>query len=129
MSEKALDVLIPEYIAAKAAEVQAQAKRIALSEAIAEKLHRPREGQATIDLGAYRVTVRQPINRRVDWQMFDEQAAGFAGKQLPVKHVRELDVVGWHWIEENEPELHKALAKAVTATPGRVAIDVKEVTK
>lgn len=118
--------LILEFLQAKIAEAEATAKRVALAEQIAAKLGAPDEGSKTHTVGAFKVTVKQPVNRKVDWKAFDLAHAAFPDKPAPVVTKRELDVPGMRWCQENEPAFYQALAKAITATPGRVAIDIKE---
>ena len=68
----------------------------------------------------------QPVNRKVDWPEFDGQTIGWEEQQIPVKTKRELDVPGVVWLQANMPEAYAQIAKAITATPGRVAVEIKD---
>jgi hypothetical protein len=124
-SHRSTDTIIAEYLAAKALEADATARRVALGEELASCFEAPEEGSKTHSTYAYKVTLKGVVNRRVDWDAFDAAAAHFEGKPLPVVVKRELDVKGLRWVEEHEPELHRALAASITSTPGRTGIEIK----
>jgi len=121
-----MEQLIQQYLEAKRAEAEAEARRVELGAAIATKLGAPAEGSKTHEVGAWKVTVKQPVNRKVDWTIFDEVVARHPGQSAPVVVKRELDTKGIHWLQENQPDFYREIAKAITATPGRVQIEVKE---
>ncbi len=126
-AEPTADELVAQWREAKQAERLAEEHRVYIGNKLANILGAPAEGSKTYDVGDFKVTVKQPVNRRVDWTTFDAIAAVVPeGTHLPVKTKRELDEVGLAWIRENQPELYAELAKAITATPGRVGIDIKE---
>lgn len=119
---------VAAFAEAKRLEEQWKQKRIEAGNAIAEALGTPDEGSKThkVDELGVKVTVKQPVNRRVDWTAFDAVAAAHPGEHLPVVHKRELDTKGLKWIRDNQPQLYAELARAITATPGRVQIEIKE---
>jgi hypothetical protein len=121
--------LIKQYLQAKAEEAAAIARRVSLGEQLAKELGAPAEGSKTHHVGAYSVEVNQPINRKVDWETMDKVLAGNPDRPAPVKTKRELDVPGLKWIRENDPGFYACLATAITATPGRVQVTIKEVEK
>lgn len=113
--------LIVRYLQAKHEEALAEGRRVALAEEIAKKLGVPAEGSEAHDVGDYKVTVKQPINRKVDFEALAELDL----KYPPIKTKEELDLVGLRWFQENDPATYLKIAKTVTATPGRVSIEVK----
>jgi hypothetical protein len=117
--------LIQHYLDAKAAETLAIEARVQLGNEIAARLGAPTEGSQTHEVDGYKVTVRQPVNRRVDWEQFDKLTDGWEAQQLPVIQKRELDAKGVRWLQDNMPEAYTQIAKAITATPGRVAVEIK----
>lgn len=117
--------LVEQYIQAKAFETRAEAKRVELGNLIAAAIGAPAEGSETHAVGPFTVTVKQPVNRKIDWAAWDAVTAP-ADCPAPAATKRELDLKGLHWIQQNRPEFYRELSKAITATPGRVAIDVKE---
>lgn len=118
--------LIEKYLSAKAAEQMAIDTRVAIGNEIAEKLGTPAEGSATHEVDGYKVTVKQPVNRRVDWDAFDRVTDGWEPQHLPITTKRELDAKGLRWVKENLPGAYEKLARAITATPGRIAVEIKE---
>lgn len=117
--------LIKQYIEAREVERKAIEKRVELAEKIANKLGKKDEGQVTHELDGYKITVKQPMNRKVDWQKFNE--ISFGKGHIPSKLKQELDEPGLKWVRENEPEYYKQLCEAITSKPGRVAVEVKEI--
>ena len=118
--------LIAAYRSAQAVRAAADADCKRLADEIADALGRPDEGQQTHkvpDLGLS-VTVKQPINRKVDWDAFNAACAGLEDKPFHVK--QELDLAGLHWYEQHDHDAYLRLAKAITATPGQVSITIKE---
>jgi hypothetical protein len=117
--------LIHAYQRAKATEDAAKAERQELGQKIADALEHPAEGQKTHQVGAWSVTVKQPINRKVDWTAFD---AAMIGCETPPPTIpkRELDVMGLRWYADTDPERHLALLDSITATPGMPQITIKE---
>jgi hypothetical protein len=121
-----IEELIEQWLAAKQAESDAEARRVELAAEIAERLGKPSEGSATYREGRYLVKVTQPINRKIDWDVFDQALATYKWKDALVKLKRELATDGLRYLQENQPDIYRELAKAITATPGRVGIEVKE---
>ncbi len=119
--------LIKRYIEAKQVEAEAIARRVILGDTLAAILGAPSEGSKTHEVDGYTVKVTQPVNRRVDWAVWD--AIPNPPEHLPVTVKRELDLKGLRWVQENQPDLYRELSKAITATPGRVALEIKETSK
>lgn len=116
--------LLEKYLAAKAAEALAIEARVQIGNEIAAKLGAPTEGSQTHEVDGYRVTVKQPVNRKVDWRLLDEIEME-PGQDKPIETKRELSVPGLRWYQANRPDVYEKLAKAITATPGRVAVEIK----
>jgi hypothetical protein len=119
--------LVEAWREAKRREQTAEAERVLIGNKLASILGVPEEGAKSHTVGNYSVTVKQPINRTVDWAVFDAaKAVAPEGTHMPEKVKRELDETGLKWIRDNQPELYAEIAKAVTAKPGRIGIEVKE---
>jgi hypothetical protein len=126
-AEPNLEELVTLWREAKRVEAQAEAQRVSIGNKLANILGVPDEGSKSYDVGDFKVTVKQPINRKVDWEVFDAVAAvAPEGTHMPAKVKRELDETGLKWIREHQPELYAELAKAITASPGRIGIEIKE---
>lgn len=126
LPEPTVEQLVEQWQHAKKMEADAEALRVLIGNKLANTLGVPAEGSKSYDVGDFKVTVKQPINRKVDWEAFDEATKSTPGALIPVKIKRELDETGLKWIRENKPELYAEISKAVTATPGRIGIDIKE---
>ena len=120
-----IGALIQRYLGAKTAETLATEAGVQLGNEIAARLGAPAEGSQTHEVDGFKVKVTQPVNRKVDWPEFDGQTIGWEEQQIPVKTKRELDVPGVVWLQANMPEAYAQIAKAITATPGRVAVEIK----
>jgi len=120
--------LIQRYLQAQAAEQKAKATRIELTHQIADALEHPEEGQKTHKVDGYKITVKQKINRRVDWDGFD---AAMSGSKNPAPCIikRELDIKGLRWYADNDPDRYFELTKSITEKPGLPSVEVKEITK
>jgi hypothetical protein len=125
MQHKSLADLAKAYAEAKQKEDAATEARVAIGEQIAIMVHAPDEGQTTLEADGYSVTVRSVVNRRVDWTAFDAVIKSSKIETPPVKTKKELDVPGLKWFRDNSPEQYAALAKTITATPGRSQIKVE----
>ena len=117
-----MEELIERYTKAKEAETKATQARVEAGNRLAEALGAPDEGSKTHEVGRFKVTLRQPINRRVDWELFD----GVLFDHPPCRVKRELDEPGLKWIRENEPEAYAQYCRAITSKPGRVSVTIKE---
>ena len=110
--------LIEQYLAAKAEEERA----IKLRREIGDKIVAGLDGETKASIGQYKITVKPTMNYKVDWPAFD--ALGLEAP--PCKTKRELDQPGIRWYETNKPDDYKRLCGAITATPGRTQLEIKE---
>jgi hypothetical protein len=124
--EYTAEELVTLWRHAKKAEAEAEAARVDIGNKLANTLGVPAEGSKSYDVGDFKVTLKQPVNRKVDWQVFDQVTESTPGAHMPVKVKRELDETGLKWIQEHQPDLYAQIARAITATPGRIGVDVKE---
>ena len=110
---------------AKLDEAKATAKRIALEEELIELVGAKKEGAQTHTIGDFKITITGRINRKIDWDLFDSGIASKIPETLhPVKVKRELDDTGVRYIENNEPQLYKILAKALTVKPAKTSVTI-----
>lgn len=110
---------------AKLEETKATAKRVALEEELIELVGAKKEGAQTHEIGDFKVTITGRINRKIDWAIFDKDIASKIPESLhPVKVKRELDDTGVRYIENNEPQLYKILAKALTVKPAKTSVTI-----
>lgn len=107
---------------AKMAEKEAEAKRIALEEELVAVLGKRDEGSKTHTVGDYKVTITGRVNRKIDWEAFDTLSHKIPENLWPVK--RALDETGVKYLANNEPQLYKALAPALTVAPAKTTVSI-----
>lgn len=114
-----------ELFAAKLAEREANEKRVALEEELIVILGQKEEGAQTHQVGDYKITITGKLNRKIDWDMFDSAIAARIPESMhPVKIKRELDETGVKYLANNEPQLYKVLATALTIKPAKTAVTI-----
>ncbi len=111
-----------DLFAAKQAEKEAEAKRIALEEELVAVLGKRDEGSKTHAVGNFKVTITGRVTRKIDWDMFDEVSSKIPESLWPVK--RTLDVTGVKYLANNEPTLYKVLAPALTVEPAKTTVSI-----
>ena len=111
-----------DLFAAKQAEKQAEARRIELEEELVAILGKRDEGSKTHHVGDYKVTITGRVNRKLDWDMFDQVSSNIPESLWPVK--RTLDVTGVKYLANNEPSLYKILAPALTVEPAKTTVSI-----
>lgn len=118
-----IEKLIQDYSEAKIQEVMATEARVNIGRLLAERLGVPVEGGRTYDVCGHKVTIKQPVNRTVDWNEFGRLSADMEHPPMVMKP--SLDVKGLKWMEEHDPDNYRKLSRAITAKPGRVAVSIK----
>jgi hypothetical protein len=114
-----------ELFEAKLAEKEANERRVALEEELIALVGAREEGSQTHDIGDYKITITGKLNRKIDWDLFDQSIAAKIPQDLqPVKIKRELDDTGVKYLANNEPQIYKLLAKALTIKPAKTAVTI-----
>ena len=110
---------------AKLDEEKAKEQRIALEEELIGLVGAKEEGAQTHTIGEYKITITGVLNRKIDWDTFDASIAAKIPESLqPVKIKRELDETGVKYLQNNEPQLYKHLAKALTIKAGKTNVKI-----
>jgi len=115
------------WLDAKRAETAAQEQRYKIEAELAKVFDVPAEGSKTHKIDGFKVTVTQPVSRKVD---ADEWArvANLCPKALrPVKIKIEADSTGCKWLAYNEPGIWAKIASAFETKPGKIGFKVEEV--
>ena len=120
-----IDGLAADWLIAKADEAEANKRRIKIEEQLVAALDTKPEGAITHKLGHYKVTLNQPITRKVD-----EKAWALVKHMLPeaiqpIKVKIEADATGMKWLAENEPTLWASVASAFETKAGKVGVKVE----
>lgn len=125
MSKSKLAELAAQYVAAKEAEYHWSERRRALAAAIQEVTGWRSEGSRTFADQCWKVVVKQPMNRNMNWGVWENIKEQIPDALWPVYHKPCLDEKGVKWLKEMEPGLYAVLAKALTVKPGAVQITVE----
>ena len=110
---------------ARVAEKEANERRVALEEELIALLGAKEEGAQTHEVGDYKVTITGKLIRKIDWEMYDQSISSKIPESLqPVKVKRELDDAGVKYLANNEPQIYKLLAKALTVKPAKTNVTI-----
>lgn len=113
-------------MAAKEAETHAKQKRMRAEQLLADIVGIPEEGSKPERATIFKVSVKQPIYRKVD-----QTKAAIAAEQLgvdsPFRHKFDLDTKAYKTLADHAPDAFAIAAQAVTATPGKVSVSVEEI--
>jgi len=113
------------WLEAKRREDEAKKARLEVEKSIAQALEVKSEGAITHKLTAYKVTLTQPIYRKVDVAKWDAVKTRIGQEFWPVKVTVEADSTGCKWLAKERPDLWAMVADAFTVTPGKIGIEVK----
>lgn len=125
---QSLDDLAAEWLEAKAAENAANKRRIEIEDAIVAITGKRQEGSETTPLeNGWKVTVTGKITRKLDEEAWAQVKDSVPEDLRPVREVvkLELDTKGVRWLEENQPEVYRVVAQAITITPAKTAVEIK----
>ena len=112
------------WLEAKRREDEAIEARRKIEKEITEALNKKDEGSITHKVGDYKVTLTQPIYRKVDMAIWETIKDSIPMEAWPIKVKIEVVDAGCRWLIENRPDLWKIAATAITATPGKIGVKV-----
>lgn len=116
-----------ELFEAREAEKKANERRVELEEELIAILGQKEEGAQTHEVGDYKVTITGKLIRKIDWDLYDKSIAAKIPESLqPVKVKRELDDSGVKYLANNEPQIYRLLAKALTIKPAKTAVTISK---
>ena len=119
--------LAAEYAAAKEAEAQWVTRRRELAAAIQAATGHDSEGQKTYDAEGWKVAVRAPLIRSMDWDQWEAVKERIPEPLWPVVYRPTVDPKGVEWIARNDPQTWAVLAPCLTTKPGAVQVTVTPV--
>ena len=115
------------WLEAKRREEEAKKARLEVEKALSEALETKPEGALTHKLTHYKVTLTQPIYRKLDVVAWEKVKTLIGADMWPVKVITEADPTGCKWLAKERPELWAMIAPAFTVTPGKVGVEVKHI--
>jgi len=120
-----IDGLAAEWLAIKAQEKEVIAKRHAIEEQLVKALEAKDEGSISHKLKSHKVTLTQPVSRKVDPLMWDKVKDKIPEHMHPVKTTVSADAVGCRYLAEKEPVLWRKVAKAFESKQGKIGVKVE----
>lgn len=122
-----IEGLCGAWLEAKRREDEAKRQRLEVEKAIASALDVKSEGAITHKLTVYKVTLTQPIYRKLDVAKWDAVKTNIGQEFWPVKVITEADATGCKWLAKERPDLWAMIADAFTVSPGKIGVEVKEI--
>jgi len=119
-----LHELAAAYIAAKDAETAAIAHRREIASLIQAMTGHESEGQRTYECEGFKVAVKAPLIRSMDWKAWAEVKGDIPEALHPVKVREELDEKGLKWLMANDPQTTALVLPCITTKPGAVSVTV-----
>ena len=120
-----VEALGADWLEAKREEAAANKRRIEIEEQLAQALEVPDEGSKTHKLDAYKVTMTQPVTRKLDEAAWSKIAHLVPDAMRPVKTKIEADGTGCKYLAQNEPKLWAKIAQAFETKPGKIGVKVE----
>lgn len=120
-----IQTLARDWLDAKRAESAANAARIKIEEQLAQALDVPAEGGKTHKIEGFKVTLTQPVSRKLDSDEWLKVKHLCPPDIQPVKVKLEADAGGCKWLAENEPEIWRKIAPAFETKPGKIGVKVE----
>ena len=127
MHSSNIEGLCGAWLEAKRREDEAKKARLEVEAQIGAALEKKPEGAITHRLEHYKVTLTQPIYRKLDIEKWPTVKTLIGADMWPVKVIVEADATACKYLANNEPQLWAMIADAFTVTPGKVGVEVKEI--
>lgn len=121
------EALCAELLEAKRAEAVANKRRIEIETQLAQCFDVPQEGSKTHKLDSYKITLTQPVLRKLDAKAWELVKGNIPDNLHPVKVKIEADATGCKYLAANEPALWAKVAKAFESKPGKIGVKVEAV--
>ncbi len=121
-----VEALARDWLEAKRSEGKANRARLAIEKQITEALEVKTEGSQTHTLDNYKVTLTQPVSRKLDADAWELVKANCPTDMQPIKTVVSADATGCKWLLNNEPEIWTKIAAAFETKPGKIGVSVVE---
>lgn len=122
-----VQALARDWLDAKRAENAANAARIKIEEELAQALDVPDEGSKTHKIDGFKVTLTQPVTRKLDAVVWEKVKQHISPEMAPVKVKLEADATGCKWLAANDAKTWRKIAPAFETKPGKVGVKVEEV--
>lgn len=122
-----VQALARDWLDAKRAENAANAARIKIETQLSEALDVPSEGSKTHKIDGYKITLTQPVTRKLDVAAWQKVEHHVSPDLAPIKMKMEADATGCKWLAENNPSVWRKIADAFETKTGKIGVKVEEV--
>ena len=122
-----LSQLAEAYEQAKEEEARAASLRRELAAQIQHMTGHTTESSKTYKDGDWKVVVKQPVNRTMDWAAWETVKQDIPEELWPIEMKPCIDEKGVKWIKDNDPEIYQTLSGAMTSKPGAVSVTVTRI--
>jgi hypothetical protein len=122
-----VQALARDWLEAKRAENAANAARIKIEEQLAQALDVPDEGSKTHKIDGFKITLNQPVARKLDAVIWEKVKQHISPEMAPVKVKLEPDATGCKWLAANDAKTWRKIASAFETKPGKIGVKVEEV--
>ena len=125
MSNINVNTLAQDWLEIKAQEKDIIARRHAIEEQITTALEVKGEGSISHKLEEHKVTLTQPVSRKIDTILWEKVKDKIPENMHPVKVSVTADSVGCRYLADKEPRLWAKVAKAFEMKLGKIGIKVE----
>lgn len=122
-----VQALARDWLEAKRAENAANAARIKIEDQLAQALDVPDEGSKTHKIDGFKVTLTQPVTRKLDAAAWEKVKQHVSPDLAPIKIKIEADATGCKWLAANDAKTWRKIAPAFETKPGKIGVKVEEV--
>ena len=123
-SETALASLADAWVQAKAAEAEANAKRVAIEAEIIAITGAKEEGRETHTLPSHKLTVIGKLTYKAEFEPLHELTEQWPEQFQVIKYEPKLNEPQLRKIREMRPDLYRQIAQYITVKPAKTGITV-----
>jgi len=120
-----IDGLASEWLEVKALEKDIIAKRHAIEEQITSALEAKGEGSISHKLDEHKITLTQPVSRKVDAIVWEKIKNKIPENMHPIKVTLSADSAGCRYLFEKEPRMWSKIARAFESKQGKIGVKVE----
>ena len=120
-----IDGLASQWLEVKALEKKIIAQRHAIEEQITEALEAKGEGSITHKLDEHKITLTQPVSRKVDAIVWEKIKHKIPENMHPVKVTLSADAAGCKYLVEKEHRMWAKIANAFETKQGKIGVKVE----
>lgn len=121
-----VSALCDAWLEAKRDENAANKRRISIEEQLSEALDVRDEGSITHDIDTHKVTLTQPVSRKIDMDAWENLQHDCPSALWPIKTKIEADPAGCKYLADKEPAIWRAISDAFTVKPGKISVKVEK---